>query len=142
MSIKRPYVFIISNAYNDKDWVYGNEFASLVVTAGYEPIGALRQSVEIPNVATYVGSGFLQKVKEYLEIIPQKWPEVEELVVATDFDLTGTQRANIKNILGVEVVDRTFVILKIFETQGLLVECYFLNTALFLHLTFKIDNHN
>ena len=118
MSIKRPYVFIISNAYNDKDWVYGNEFASLVVTAGYEPIGALRQSVEIPNVATYVGSGFLQKVKEYLEIIPQKWPEVEELVVATDFDLTGTQRANIKNILGVEVVDRTFVILKIFENNA------------------------
>ena len=118
MTNNHPFVFIISNSFNDKDWHYGNEFASLIVTAGYEPIGALRQSVETPNAATYVGSGFLAKVKEYLELIPQKWPEVKDLVVATDFDLTGTQRANIKNILGVEVIDRTFVILKIFENNA------------------------
>ena len=118
MNNREGYVFIISNSYNDKDWVYGNEFASLVVTAGYEPIGALRQSVEIPNPATYVGSGFLDKVKEYLELIPQKWPEITEIIIATDFDLTGTQRANIKKYLGVEVIDRTFVILKIFENNA------------------------
>ena len=118
MNNDQNYVFIISNGYEDKDWIYGNEFVSLIVTAGYEPIGALRQSVQTPNSATYVGSGFLEKVKEYLELVPQKWPEITNIIVATDFDLTGTQRANIKNILGVEVIDRTFVILKIFENNA------------------------
>lgn len=118
MNNKTSYVFIISNSYKDKDWIYGNEFASLVVTAGYEPIGALRQSVETPNPATYVGKGFLDNVKEYLQLIPQKWPEITNITIATDFDLTGTQRANIKKYLGVEVIDRTFVILKIFENNA------------------------
>ena len=118
MKENKIHVFIISNGYEDKDWVYGNEFVSLLLTAGYTPVGALRQNVEVPNAATYVGKGFLGKVKEYLQLIPQNWPEISEVIVATDFDLTGTQRANIKNALGVEVIDRTFVILKIFENNA------------------------
>ena len=118
MNKDKTHVFIISNGYEDKDWVYGDEFVSLLLTARYTPIGALRQNVEIPNAATFVGKGFLGKVKEYLQLIPQNWPEITEVIVATDFDLTGTQRANIKNILGVEVIDRTFVILKIFENNA------------------------
>ena len=118
MSNDKQYVFIISDGHNDKSWVYGNEFISLVLTAGYQPVGAFRQNVEVPNTATYVGKGFLQNVKEFLQELPQKQPEISNIIIATDFDLTGTQRANIKNILGVEVIDRTFVILKIFENNA------------------------
>ena len=118
MNNDKQYVFIISDGHNDKSWVYGNEFISLVLTAGYQPVGAFRQNVEVPNTATYVGKGFLQNVKEFLQELPQKQPEISNIIIATDFDLTGTQRANIKNILGVEVIDRTFVILKIFENNA------------------------
>ena len=113
------FVIIISNSYQDKEFLQMKEFVSLLTTAGYQPIASFRQSVDVPNAATYVGSGFMANVKEFLQISSQNEPDFHDnVIIATDFDLTGTQRANLKKYFGFEVVDRTYIILKIFENNA------------------------
>ena len=117
--LNQTYVIVISNSYSDKNNLYADEFFSLVWAAGYKITTAASQSVKTPNIATYVGSGFLHKVKDLIEFSWENHPEtIDNLIVATSFDLSGTQRANLEKILGVEVVDRTFIILKIFENNA------------------------
>ena len=110
---------IITNSFIDTKPQMINEFISLVYDAGYEPVFHVSQKVEIPHSATYLGSGFIAKIKEHLQYICENNNIFNgKIVIACGFDLTGTQRANLKKMLGVEVIDRTFVILKIFEKHA------------------------
>lgn len=96
-----------------------NEFISLTRDAGYEVILNVAQKVEIPHAATYLGTGFIEKISQHLRYLYSINNDLfGHLVIACGFDLTGTQRANLKKMLGVEVIDRTFVILKIFENNA------------------------
>lgn len=113
------FALIITNSFIDKTWNLEKEFILLTSDAGYTPVLSMHQKVEEPNPATYLGSGFLATVNEALQEIYKRYPETKgKIVIAVGFDLTGTQRANIKKLLGVEVIDRTFVILKIFENNA------------------------
>ncbi len=113
------YSIVVTNSFIDSKMEMINEFISLVYDAGYEPVYHISQKVEIPKAATYLGSGFIDKLKEHLQYICHQNGEFNgKMIVACGFDLTGTQRANLKKHLGVEVIDRTFVILKIFENHA------------------------
>ena len=113
------YALLITNSYIDKTWNREKEFVLLTADAGYEPVLIMHQKVENPNPSTYLGSGFIEKISEGLQHIYEKIPNsFGKVVIACGFDLTGTQRANLKKTLGVEVIDRTFVILKIFENNA------------------------
>ena len=113
------FAVIVTNSYIDDKAQMVNEFISLVYDAGYEPVFHVSQKVEIPHSATYLGSGFIEKLKEHLQHIYENNNVFDgKIVIACDFDLNGTQRANLKKMLGVEVVDRTFIILKIFENHA------------------------
>ena len=113
------YAIVLTNAFVSTSFQMVSEFISLVNDAGYKPIINLSQKVETPHPSTYLGSGFIEKVKGYLQSVLANNPEFNgKIIIACDFDLTGTQRANLKNILQVEVIDRTFVILKIFENHA------------------------
>ena len=110
---------IITNSFIDTKTEMINEFISLVYDAGYKPIFHISQKVEVPHPATYLGKGFIEKLKENLQYIFENHDGFDgKAVIACGFDLTGTQRANLKKFLGVEVIDRTFVILKIFENHA------------------------
>ena len=113
------YAVVVTNSYIDTKPQMINEFISLTFDAGYEPVFHISQKVETPHSSTYLGSGFVEKLREHLQyVFFQNNDYVGRTVVACGFDLTGTQRANLKKILGVEVIDRTFVILKIFENHA------------------------
>ena len=113
------YAVVVTNSYIDTKPQMINEFISLTFDAGYEPVFHISQKVETPHSSTYLGSGFVEKLREHLQyVFSQNNDYVGRTVVACGFDLTGTQRANLKKILGVEVIDRTFVILKIFENHA------------------------
>lgn len=113
------YAVVVTNSYIDTKPQMINEFISLTFDAGYEPVFHISQKVETPHSSTYLGSGFVEKLREHLQyVFSQNNEYVGRMVVACGFDLTGTQRANLKKILGVEVIDRTFVILKIFENHA------------------------
>lgn len=110
---------IVTNAYIDDQPQLINEFISLVFDAGYKPVFHIDQKLETPHTATYLGSGFIDNLKQHLQyIFSQNEDFMGNTVIACGFDLTGTQRANLKKMLGVEVIDRTFVILKIFENHA------------------------
>ena len=95
------YALLITNSYIDSSTSQIQEFISLTADAGYIPVMSMSQKVEIPHPSTYLGSGFIEKIKEVLQVILDKIPEINgKIIVATGFDLTGTQRANLKNILG------------------------------------------
>ncbi len=113
------YAIVVTNSFIDEKMEMINEFVSLVFDAGYEAIFHISQKLETPHAATYLGSGFVEQLREHLQRVFADNPEYsKKTVVACGFDLTGTQRANLKKMLGVEVIDRTFVILKIFENHA------------------------
>lgn len=112
-------VIAIFNKYKTKELHQIQEFISLILAAGYEYAFIDGQSIETPNTATYLGSGFVEHLKEIVLICQEKYKnEFQEIIIATNFDLSGTQRASLKKALKVEVVDRSFVILKIFENNA------------------------
>ena len=90
---------------------YLDELAFLADTAGAEPVKIFLQKLEYPNPRTYVGSGKLQEIKQYVE-------DEEIGMVIFDDDLTVKQTANIEKELKVKILDRTSLILDIFANRA------------------------
>ena len=110
---------IISNALLVDTFDKANELINLCIDAGYLPMYQFSQKVDQINSSIYFGSGFIEKIKSKIAKIAIENPEfAENLVVITSNDITGSQRGNLKKILGLEVIDRTYVILKIFENNA------------------------
>ena len=87
------------------------ELAELAESAGAEVIGEVLQRADKVNNATYIGSGKLQEVKEFVQ------REEADLLIFDD-ELTGMQIRNIEEAAGVDVIDRTMLILDIFAQRA------------------------
>ena len=87
------------------------ELASLADTAGAEVVGRAVQARKAPDPKLYIGAG---KVGE----IAARLAELRADVVLFDDDLTGSQAKNLEEVLKVPVVDRSGVILEIFERRA------------------------
>jgi len=87
------------------------ELELLCKTLGIEVLDTIIQRREKPDPATYVGSGKLEKIKNFCE-------ENRIDVVIFDDEITPIQQRNIENILKVPILDRTQVILEIFSRHA------------------------
>lgn len=88
-----------------------NELAFLVETAGGTPGKRFVQKLERPDSRTFVGSGKLQEIKEYIT--------VENIgTVVFDDELGPSQLRNIERELNCKVLDRTTLILDIFAHRA------------------------
>jgi len=105
-------VGLVTNT-QDKDKVheYLDELAFLVETAGGSPIERFTQTLDHPNSKTYVGSGKLDEIKQYV-----KAAEVD--IVVFDDELGGSQIRNIEKVLECKILDRTNLILDIFAKRA------------------------
>ena len=90
---------------------YLEELAFLVETAGGIPQQTFVQKVQQADRATFVGSGKLQEIKEYVEA------EEIDLVVFDD-ELSPSQLRNIERVLDAKVLDRSSLILDIFASRA------------------------
>lgn len=90
---------------------YIDELAFLADTAGVEPVKNFFQKMEQPHAVTFVGSGKLQEIKEYVE-------ENEIGLVIFDDELSPKQLRNIEKVLQVKILDRTNLILDIFAKRA------------------------
>lgn len=90
---------------------YLDELDFLAETAGAEVRKHFLQRLEIPNHATFVGSGKLEEIGEYI-----KANEVGTVIF--DDDLSPTQLRNIEKALECKIVDRTLLILDIFAKRA------------------------
>lgn len=90
---------------------YLEELAFLVETAGAEPVKTFTQKIDAPNSKTFVGTGKLEEINQYIKI-----HEVQ--IVIFDDELTPTQLRNIERELEIRVLDRTNLILDIFAGRA------------------------
>ena len=90
---------------------YMDELEFLTNTAGAEVLKRFIQKLPHPNKRTFVGSGKLQEIKEYVEL-----KEID--LVIFDDEITPTQQNNIEKELEVKVLDRSNLILDIFARNA------------------------
>jgi GTP-binding protein HflX len=88
-----------------------DELALLTDTAGAEPVEAVLQRRDLPDPATYIGSGKAQELRELAEVL-----DVD--VVIFDDELTPAQQRNLEKLFERDVVDRVALILDIFAQHA------------------------
>ncbi len=109
---KTVLVGLATRAQNEsKTAEYLDELAFLAETAGAGPVARFTQKLDYPNPRTYVGTGKLEEIREYVE-------ENEIGLVIFDDELSSKQVANIEKELKVKILDRTSLILDIFAKRA------------------------
>ena len=101
-----------SNISEEEAFEHLNELEFLAHTAGAETKKQVLQKLPVPNPKTYVGSGKLVEIKEYI---------IEhhiELVIFDD-ELSPSQLRNIERELCCKILDRTILILDIFASRAM-----------------------
>ena len=88
-----------------------DELKGLVETAGVQVVGTLTQNRERPNVKTYLGKGKVEELKLLVEM------QEAELVIF-DNNLTPAQGRNLETATEAVIVDRSELILDIFNTHA------------------------
>src|ERR1700735_143458 len=90
---------------------YLEELEFLVATAGAETVKTFTQKLQKPDRATFVGSGRLEDIREFVT--------AEEIdMVVFDDELTPSQLRNIEKELQVKILDRNNLILDIFAGRA------------------------
>jgi len=92
-----------------EEYLYELEF--LLETAGGQSVKRFVQALDLPNTRTYVGSGKLEEIVQYIRA------ENIRLVVFDD-ELGATQLRNLEKELECKVLDRTNLILDIFARRA------------------------
>lgn len=87
------------------------ELAELAKACAMEPVGIVTQRLEAVNKSLYLGSGKVQELSETAKILEA------ELVILND-TLTPSQLRNLQDELKMPVMDRTALILDIFEKRA------------------------
>ena len=90
---------------------YLDELEFLAETAGAIGVKKFIQKVDRPDSRTYIRSGKLLEIKQYIE-------ENEIEVVIFDDELSPTQLRNIERELNIRILDRTNLILDIFAQRA------------------------
>ena len=102
---------ITQNQDLDKSNEYLDELEFLTFTAGAEVLKRFVQKLATPNSRTFLGSGKMNEVQEYIKLH-------EVGLVVFDDELTPAQQRNIEKILECKILDRTNLILDIFAQRA------------------------
>ena len=102
---------ITQNQDLDKSNEYLDELEFLTFTAGGEVLKRFVQKLATPNSRTFLGSGKIEEVQEYVKLH-------EVGLVVFDDELTPAQQRNIEKILECKILDRTNLILDIFAQRA------------------------
>ena len=95
----------------EKVMEYLTELAFLVETAGGVPDKKFTQNLPYPDTKTYLGSGKLNDVRDYVE-------ENKIDLAVFDDELSPSQIRNIEAVLKCKILDRTHLILDIFSKRA------------------------
>ena len=95
----------------EKSVEYLDELEFLTSTAGGTVVKRFSQNLDIPNSKTFLGSG---KIKEVLEFIESE--KVQTVIF--DDELSPAQIRNIEKVLDCKILDRTNLILDIFAQRA------------------------
>ncbi|MBQ9356017.1 MAG: GTPase HflX [Prevotella sp.] len=96
---------------------YLDELEFLAETAGARTVRRFTQRAAGPSQVTYVGSGKLQEIRQYIKKVQDEDDEEIGMVIFDD-ELSAKQLRNIEKELGVKILDRTSLILDIFAMRA------------------------
>ncbi len=91
---------------------YLDELEFLIDTAGGIPVKRFVQTLDIPNSKTFVGSGKLDEIKQYVETA-----NID--IAVFDDELNPSQIRNLERTLNCKILDRTNLILDIFASRAM-----------------------
>lgn len=111
--VEQAVLIGVINQQQDEETVneYLEELAFLTDTAGAKPMKSFVQKLDVPNPKTFVGSGKLNEIKNYIL-------ENEIDLAIFDDELSPSQLRNVERELGCRILDRTNLILDIFATRA------------------------
>ena len=95
-----------------------SEFSLLLKEIGYEVAAYFSQDIEIIDKNTYLGSGKIVEIASFYHQYNEENQDSPIDIIACNFELTGLQKKAISAITKAEIIDRTFVILNIFEKNA------------------------
>ena len=95
-----------------------SEFTLLLKEVGYEVAYYFSQDIENVDKNTYLGSGKIAEVAGFYHKYNEENPEEPIDIIACNFELTGLQKKAISALTKAEIIDRTFVILNIFDKNA------------------------
>ena len=126
---KAVLIGVISQHQDEKkSQEYLDELEFLTFTAGGEAVKRFTQKLEVPNPKTFIGTGKLDEIREYINT-----HHIQTAIF--DDELNPGQLRNIEKILDCKILDRTNLILDIFaqraqtsyaRTQVELAQCQYL----------------
>lgn len=126
---KAVLIGVVTKQQNEeKSKEYLDELEFLTYTAGGEVVKRFTQKMEMPNPKTFIGTGKMQEVQNFIK-------ENEIGTAIFDDELSAAQERNISKLLECKVLDRTNLILDIFaqraqtsyaRTQVELAQCEYL----------------
>ncbi len=90
---------------------YLDELAFLALTYGLITRKMFTQKLEKPDKSTFIGSGKVKEIEEFVK-------ENKIDVVIFDDELSPSQQRNLEKVLGKKILDRTTLILEIFEQRA------------------------
>jgi GTP-binding protein HflX len=90
---------------------YLEELAFLAETYGLSTVKTFTQKLDKPDKATFIGKGKLAEIKDFVK-------ENAIDVVIFDDELSPSQQRNLEKELGKKILDRTTLILEIFEQRA------------------------
>ncbi|WP_097074373.1 GTPase HflX [Ureibacillus xyleni] len=100
------------NLVNDPNFDYSmEELASLAEALEVEVVGQVTQNLERVNPSHYVGTGKIEEIKNYID-------EIEANLVIFNDELSPSQIRNLEHDLECKVIDRTMLILDIFDRRA------------------------
>ena len=106
----------ITTKYDRYDINYSlDELENLANSLDIKSIGRITQNLDSPNKSFYIGKGKLNEISLFL------LTNECDIVIFND-ELTPAQNRNITEVLKKEVIDRSFLILKIFELRAMTKE--------------------
>lgn len=108
---EKVVLFAVAVADGDDTEASLDELVELAATAGAMTVGRLIQNRESVHPGTYFGKGKLEELGALIE-------ESGATGVICDDELSPAQLANIQDILGTKVMDRTLIILDIFAKHA------------------------
>ncbi len=95
----------------DKLEEYLDELEFLTYTAGGEVLKRFTQKMDKPDPKTFMGSGKINEVKEYID-------KNDITTAIFDDELSPAQQKNIEKVLQIKILDRTNLILDIFAQRA------------------------
>ena len=110
-------VGLITATQNDrKTNEYLDELEFLAQTAGAEVVKRFTQRIDHPHPVTYVGTGKLKEIADYVEMLKDSDDEIG--MVIFDDELSAKQIRNIEKEIKIKILDRTSLILDIFAMRA------------------------